>query len=132
MCGKRISWIRFLIMFVLVGILTAGITLGAVYASEVTDGECGNDASWSYDDGTLTISGNGMMSNYRYNTMPWYHLKEQVNKVVIGEGITHVVSFHSMALAVLPMWCFPRDLFLSVSTHSIAAAVLAMWIFPKA
>ncbi len=89
--SNKNSKLRILLTFMLVAMLTAGITFGAVYANDVTSGECGNGVVWSFsEDGALTISGEGMMGNYRYDGMPWYHLKDQVTKVVIEEGVTHV------------------------------------------
>ena len=98
MSNKK-SKIRILFALALVVLLTAGITLGAAYASEVTSGECGKGVTWSYADGVLTVSGNGMMKDYRENTMPWYHLKDQITKVVIEDGVTHVgeLSFYGFS-----------------------------------
>lgn len=55
-----------------------------------------DNITWSLDDGTLTISGNGPMPDYtydeetgRYNT-PWHSLAWQIDHVVIGDGITSI------------------------------------------
>ena len=57
-----------------------------------TEGVCGENALWRLtDDGILTISGTGPMTDYRSNdTTPWYPVRFSVREVVIGEGITSV------------------------------------------
>ena len=52
-------------------------------------GICGKDAQWSYDDGTLTITGLG--TTYDYTTddpAPWSAL--DVRKLVVEEGVTGI------------------------------------------
>ena len=65
-------------------------------AEAATSGKCGENATWSYDKSTktLTISGSGPMENYTANAgAPWLKLKDEVQKVVIGHGITKVGSY---------------------------------------
>ena len=59
----------------------------------VTNGVCGPDLTWSYDDGgVLTISGTGEMYNYRAEVhAPWSSFT--VNEVNIGEGVTSVGNY---------------------------------------
>jgi len=45
---------------------------------------------WSLSGGTLTISGNGAMPNYTWNTVPWYSYKSSITSVVIGNGVTSI------------------------------------------
>ncbi len=56
-----------------------------------------DDAPFSYTlsaDGTLTISGTGMMpQEYAMATAPWKESSAQVRKIVIGEGITSIVDY---------------------------------------
>ena len=51
----------------------------------------GENATWSYKNGTLTISGTGAISvrNSVYRN-PWQALREQVTKLVINSGITSI------------------------------------------
>ena len=55
-------------------------------------GTCGQDLTWILDDqGTLTISGTGGMEDYKNSTLtPWYAYAEQIYRVVIAPGATHV------------------------------------------
>ena len=50
--------------------------------------ECGDDLTWSYQDGTLTISGTGAMDDYEGDA-PWAAHKNEITKVVL-EGVTYV------------------------------------------
>lgn len=55
-------------------------------------GTCGKNLTWTLDDdGTLIISGNGAMKNYfRFNSVPWYHCRASITKVVIKDGVTTI------------------------------------------
>lgn len=71
------------------------IPLGATAQS----GECGDNATWTLDGNTLTISGTGTLTNYIspnsiYATFPgWYEYKDEIKKVVITDGITNVGDY---------------------------------------
>ncbi len=71
-------------------LLVLGFALGGICCAQ--DNSCGNNAFWSFDGetGTLTITGTGPMSTNQ-NT-PWNDLKEEILSVVIEEGITTVGS----------------------------------------
>lgn len=65
--------------------------------TEKVDGKCGNNASYSYDgNGTLTISGSGAISSFRYwkdssgNTP--YYLGGNVSNIVMSDQITAINS----------------------------------------
>jgi hypothetical protein len=62
-----------------------------------TSGTCGANLSWSYANGTLTISGSGDMYDYPvYDTpassqcMPWYSYKDSITTLNIQEGVTSI------------------------------------------
>ena len=63
-----------------------------VNADEIlTSGTCGDDLTWKYEDGTLTISGSGPMYDYPNETaIPWYYWLNNgmVDTMVIGSGVT--------------------------------------------
>lgn len=61
-------------------------------APEVTaSGQCGPSLSWTFDSGTLTISGSGAMNDFPESTMaPWYHLRGEIMRVSLPEGLTSV------------------------------------------
>ena len=54
-------------------------------------GSCGDNARWSYDDnGTLSITGSGTMSDYDENNFPWQDYKTYITTVSIGDDITEI------------------------------------------
>ena len=62
---------------------------------------CGDNAIWSFDEesGTLTISGTGDMYDYYIDTVngldtrPWNEYIDSITKVVVSDGITHIGSY---------------------------------------
>ena len=81
--------------------LTSDTTLTAEFAEKVYAGTCGDDARWSFNvsSKTLTISGTGSIDRYKtvdlFSTevnRPWQEVADQIEKVVIGEGITNLGS----------------------------------------
>ena len=56
-----------------------------------TFGECGQNATWSFRNNTLTISGTGDMYDYFscFET-PWSIYREQIYSVVVSDGITSI------------------------------------------
>lgn len=55
-------------------------------------GSCGGELSWDLgEDGCLTISGIGAMTDFDYeNPAPWLEYSESITRVVIGDGVTSV------------------------------------------
>ncbi len=66
--------------------------LFAVKAKAATSGTCGANLTWTLDDeGTLTISGTGAMTNYSSSSnAPWYSVSTSVKSVVIDSGVTSI------------------------------------------
>lgn len=59
-------------------------------AEAVTSGSCG-EPSWSFADGTLTISGTGAMPDFDLaEPAPWFGLREQITEVNLESGVTGV------------------------------------------
>ena len=66
-------------------------------AATVAGGDCGENLTWSLDDqGTLTISGTGAMTDWDYDGSPWYPIRWSIKKVVISDSVTYIGSqaFH--------------------------------------
>ena len=62
-----------------------------VFAS--VSGTCGTGVNWTLDDGVLTISGNGVMTNYGQGGAPWYDdYSSSITSIVIENGVTRVGS----------------------------------------
>ena len=56
--------------------------------STITNGECGPNAYWRVQNGTLTISGTGKMYDYSVAEAPWNSQRKNIKNVIIENGIT--------------------------------------------
>ena len=81
-------------LFAIVLVLVAVIWLGSAKAEAATvaDGTCGENLTWTLDDqGTLTISGTGAMTDwYDTSEIPWYYNRSSIKQVVIENGVTTI------------------------------------------
>ena len=59
-------------------------------AAAPTEGTCGENVTWKLAGGTLTISGEGEMSDYDYDTIPWKDSRDAITEVVVESGVTTV------------------------------------------
>ena len=69
------------------------ISLVAVYKPS---GTCGENATWSLNDGVLTIGGTGAMTDYYTNgdnTAPWTEYREDITAVIIENGVTSIGDY---------------------------------------
>lgn len=57
----------------------------------VASGSCGDNLTWTLEDGVLTISGNGAMEDYTYNTVPWKGM--EITSAVIENGVTSICDY---------------------------------------
>lgn len=74
--------------------LLCALPVSAEEATEPTNverapGYCGDAIMWTYEEGTLTITGAGQMDDFPEGT-PWEAHKDEIQKVVISGGITYV------------------------------------------
>lgn len=70
-------------------VLLSGLGLPGALAADA--GGCGESLSWSLQDGTLTITGSGAMTDYSdYSFAPWYEQREAIHTVILPEGLTRV------------------------------------------
>ena len=59
--------------------------------SNSINGSCGTDVTWTFEDGVLTISGTGAMTDDSdASPAPWNDYKDSIQKVVITSGITQI------------------------------------------
>ena len=95
MMHKRLLW-----AFALV--IALSFSYNAQHALAYTgSGSCGAKARWALnDDGILTISGTGPMTDYQISTAPWYayFIRDNIKQIVIEEGITTVGTYAFMSL----------------------------------
>ena len=57
--------------------------------AEAVTGTCGEGIEWTYEDGTLTVSGSGPMENFEA-AAPWDDYRGEITKAVISDGVTTV------------------------------------------
>ena len=71
------------------------LTGAAWHYNILAAGICGNNLSWGLDnDGVLTISGTGAMTDYPGGGVaPWYAYAGSIQSVVIGNDVTSIGSF---------------------------------------
>ena len=60
-------------------------------AEIIASGTCGDNLTWTLDDaGTLTISGEGAMTDYNSGGAPWFSRWKQIKKIALSEGLTSI------------------------------------------
>lgn len=91
---------RTILFGLILAMLLVALPLSA-FATEVTDettettrpvrepGQCGENMTWAYEKGTLTISGTGEMDDYP-DEAPWEAYRKEITKVVFTGGVTYV------------------------------------------
>ena len=94
---RLVSMLLALVMFAM--LLPLGL-VDTAEAAAVSSGQCGDDIRWVLDDrGTLSITGAGKIYDYGYVwngeewediPTPWFGLREQIRKVVVGKGVTYI------------------------------------------
>ena len=72
---------KYVMAFVLALLCVVAMPSVAMAAST---GSCGDNATWSYSNGTLTISGKGVVDDYAWRDS----YKDSITTVVVNEGIT--------------------------------------------
>ena len=60
-------------------------SVGSIFAES---GTCGDNLTWTYTNGILTISGSGAMTDY--NTSPWYGFCSSIQTVHLPNGMTSI------------------------------------------
>ncbi|MCQ2515145.1 MAG: leucine-rich repeat domain-containing protein, partial [Ruminococcus sp.] len=60
----------------------------------IYEGECGENATYKFENYTLTISGKGEFTNYSSNSAtPWYNYRHIIRNIIIEDGITNLPSY---------------------------------------
>lgn len=64
-------------------------------AAVIASGSCGGSLTYTLtEDGVLTITGTGAMTNYSYNsTAPWYANRAMISRVVLPYGLTSIGNY---------------------------------------
>lgn len=71
------------------------ISFGSISALAEKTGTCGDAVEWTLsDEGILTITGTGAMTEYTsYTKVPWYSSRLQITKVEVEEGVTAIAPY---------------------------------------
>ena len=65
--------------------------------AQSASGACGDNLTWSLNNGTLTISGTGEMYSYGGTIyLPWYKYNESITNVVLENGVTTITGYAFM------------------------------------
>ena len=75
------------------GVFDTAPTITASAVSSATSGTCGENLTWTLNDGVLTISGTGAMTNYKNNESPFYG-RTDIQSVYIKSGVTSI-GYHA-------------------------------------
>lgn len=77
----------------------------------VDSGYCGDSSEWVlYDDGLLTIEGEGRTYDWKWNTGPWHQYRTMILDLEVGEGITYVGDNAFFDLTSLRSMSLPQTL----------------------
>jgi len=131
---KKANKILAIILAILMIISIIPITAGA---ESSTSGTCGENATWVFDEstGTLTISGTGAMYDYlvdiygsahEIDTRPWVYFFNDIEHVVIEEGITHVGDYAFDRCYLLTTVTLPESL-KSIGDYVFATDILVVY-----
>ena len=82
-----------LLLSMVLAMLPFGVLATETEAVTREPGKCGENLSWSYSGGTLTISGSGAMDDFQEGGAPWQEHKDSIEKVVFSGDVTSVGSF---------------------------------------
>ena len=94
---------RIAVMLLLLCLMMTMVPMGA-FATETTEvteevaslraaNQCGEDLTWSFDAGTLTISGSGAMDDYSDADAPWLEYRDRIENLVFTGGVTSVGAY---------------------------------------
>lgn len=87
MVKKRSLWACVTLVFMALCMMP----VGTVCAESVF---CGDNATYIFEDGVLTVSGTGDMDDFvSPNNVPWHEQRDLIKSVVIAEGITTIGSY---------------------------------------
>ena len=72
------------------------------------EGKCGRDVNWVMTlDGTLTISGTGLMA--AYDNVPWDGARSKIKTVIVEDGVTDICSRAFYCCSALTSVTIPRS-----------------------
>ena len=79
------------------------------YGEMPTSGSCGANTTWNFADGVLTLSGTGAIDSYE-SEAPWESFGDQIQTLVIEEGVTTIGEYNFVGLMGLTDIYLPASL----------------------
>ena len=73
--------------------LAAGVSAEEETAPEREPGYCGEGIAWAFEDGTLTITGEGAMDDFEKGGEPWREHKDEITGLVLQGGVTYIGAY---------------------------------------
>ena len=90
--------------------------------AQETSGSCGENATWTYESTTLTVSGTGEMYDYAYGETPWNAYAETMTSLVIEDGITSIGNNAFAGFEKLNSVQYPASGFTSIGDYAFSGA----------
>ncbi len=90
----RTRWTAFLLIGAALALCAVMAVLAFSDDSSADGGDCGADAHWNYDAGTLTITGTGAMTDWTSaEAVPWNAHRAEITNVSVANGITTIGGY---------------------------------------
>lgn len=90
----RIPSGKILIALMVAAAVLCILSLGASDDSSASSGTCGDNVSWTFHDGSLSITGTGAMENYEDpDDQPWATFRGDITSIAVGEGVTSIGKY---------------------------------------
>lgn len=100
--------------------------------AQETSGSCGENATWTYESTTLTISGTGAMDDYAYGEAPWYNdYASSMTSLVIEDGITSIGNNAFAGCEILNSVQYPASGFTSIGDYAFSGAKVKQPNLPR-
>lgn len=106
---------RLFALFLSLMLLLCALPAAATETSDPTQetrapGSCGEDITWDFHKGTLTVTGTGKMDDFP-DGAPWQELKDGIVRVTISDGITYIGANAFRDCDALQLVSFGKDLY---------------------
>lgn len=72
--------------------MLSAAALGVSATEERAENQCGEDMTWSYSGGVLTITGSGEMDDF-YGPAPWDAYQQEITSLVLSGSITYIGAY---------------------------------------
>ena len=82
-----------LLLSMVLTMLPFGVLATETEAVTREPGKCGENLSWSFSGGTLTISGSGDMDDFEEDMAPWQEHRDSITKVVLSGSVTSIGAY---------------------------------------